>query len=187
VLETNGVSGQDIHFAGAAAGPGSFTGLRIGLSFLKGFFLTRQVKILPVSSLEATALSVYAPGKNISVVFEARQNQVFFARFAAEESNVQRITDDTLMPAEQAAKSCAGDDMVLIDTLGFKSSLLTDIFSNQRNVRFVEKNPVARGLAVAVKAWKERESAGMLENPVDLLPRYMRDSAAQERLAGSRP
>ncbi|MCL1946040.1 MAG: tRNA (adenosine(37)-N6)-threonylcarbamoyltransferase complex dimerization subunit type 1 TsaB [Chitinivibrionia bacterium] len=94
---------EDISRCGIVVGPGSFTGLRIGIAFAKGLFANSNVKIISVSSLECIARSCAKIG-NISVVLDARQGEVFFAKFNNENEFV-RLCDDKRISFEEAQKN----------------------------------------------------------------------------------
>jgi tRNA threonylcarbamoyladenosine biosynthesis protein TsaB len=68
----------------AAAGPGSFTGLRVGLATVQGLALATRRPCLGVSSLEALALSVRGQSPTIVSLIDAFRQEVFFARFDRE-------------------------------------------------------------------------------------------------------
>lgn len=105
---------NDIERCGIVVGPGSFTGLRIGIAFAKGLFADSDVKFAPVSSLECIAGSSGKTG-NISVISDARQDEVFFARFN-NESEFVRICEDVRIPFEEALKRCAENDNIIYST-----------------------------------------------------------------------
>jgi tRNA threonylcarbamoyl adenosine modification protein YeaZ len=82
LLARNGVAYGDLTRLAVTTGPGSFTGLRIGLSAARGLALARDIPAVGVPSL--TALSLAAPaGKPIAVLLDARRGEAYFQCFAA--------------------------------------------------------------------------------------------------------
>src|SRR3954471_2248346 len=73
LLAKHGFKKTDLQGIAAAVGPGSFTGLRIGLSAVKGFAEVLHIPIAPVSTLEAAAESVDVSGDVISVLDAGRK------------------------------------------------------------------------------------------------------------------
>ena len=70
----------DLHTVDAiaiAAGPGSFTGLRIGSATAKGFGLALDIPIIPVPTVDALAYNLYGSDKLICPIMDARRNQVY--------------------------------------------------------------------------------------------------------------
>lgn len=63
------------------AGPGSFTGLRIGYGFAKGLCLARKIPLVPVSTYAACAMEVTEPGFLVAVTGDARRGECFFAAY----------------------------------------------------------------------------------------------------------
>ncbi|NLX50824.1 MAG: tRNA (adenosine(37)-N6)-threonylcarbamoyltransferase complex dimerization subunit type 1 TsaB [Deltaproteobacteria bacterium] len=76
-----GVAPGDIDLFACTLGPGSFTGLRIGLSTLKGFMLATGKPAAGVSSLAALALNVQETGKVIGAMVDAGRGQVYLAYY----------------------------------------------------------------------------------------------------------
>ncbi|MFW5775400.1 MAG: tRNA (adenosine(37)-N6)-threonylcarbamoyltransferase complex dimerization subunit type 1 TsaB [Chitinivibrionales bacterium] len=183
ILNNNKISPADIPAAAVTVGPGSFTGLRIGISFIKGLFLSRPIDIYPISSLEAVAMGWYARSATITVALDARNNRVFAARFSKKNNLLQRISEDTLMEAEDFHSLIEQKDVVLTDTLGYaRSSVFAFLRDHDRHFA-LEAYPIQRGMAAARCALQaqQREAA-----PVDLqqlLPRYLQQSAAELRRA----
>ena len=81
-LAATGIAPAEINLYAVSAGPGSFTGLRIGMALAKGLALPNQTPCIGVSTLEALALSVFVPQGSIVVAAEdARRGEVYYAAF----------------------------------------------------------------------------------------------------------
>jgi tRNA threonylcarbamoyladenosine biosynthesis protein TsaB len=182
LLETNKIKASEIDSAAIAVGPGSFTGLRIGIAFLKGFFFGREAKVLPVSSLESMAGSWHVSGRNVVAVSDARNNEVFWARFTVDNGSITRLSDDALCTLDQFRSSLAPDDIVLTDTLGYAKSSTFNFLSGRPEAYSVEKHPVGRGLSCAMMAWSRINKTELWRKPADITPLYMNVSTPEKKL-----
>jgi tRNA threonylcarbamoyladenosine biosynthesis protein TsaB len=180
LLKSNNVRPEDINQIGIAAGPGSFTGLRIGIAFVKGFCFDRPVRLLPISSLESVAHAWPAVAENLIVAFDARRSEVFWARFERGPEGIRRLTDDTLATASEFINAIKPGDTIITDSLGYANSVVLDEAKLPSHPFRIENNPVQRGLACAGIAARSPDSAAWL-SAVDVQPRYLRPSAAEEK------
>ncbi|MEO5808332.1 tRNA (adenosine(37)-N6)-threonylcarbamoyltransferase complex dimerization subunit type 1 TsaB [Devosia sp.] len=80
LLERNGVGYADLQRVAVTTGPGSFTGLRIGLSAARGIGLARAIPVIGVPSL--LAISLAAPAA-VSVLLDARRGEAYMQNFSA--------------------------------------------------------------------------------------------------------
>lgn len=87
---------EDVDLLACAAGPGSYTGVRIGVSTLKGLAFARQIPCVGVSSLAAMARQLTLASGLVVPVMNARRNQVYAALFSVQNGQVTRLTDDAL-------------------------------------------------------------------------------------------
>jgi tRNA threonylcarbamoyladenosine biosynthesis protein TsaB len=71
---------DDIHLCAAGLGPGSFTGLRIGLSYLQGFCLGKQIPFVGVSNLQVLAMQKTNGVNEVYTVIDARRNELYFSK-----------------------------------------------------------------------------------------------------------
>ena len=84
---------SDIDLLACANGPGSFTGLRIGVATVKGIARALDKKIVPVPTLDALAYNIFESQKIIVPIMDARRNQVYTAFYRMENSKLVRKTD----------------------------------------------------------------------------------------------
>ena len=85
---------QDVDLFAVAHGPGSFTGVRIGVSMVKGLAWAADKPCVGVSTLEAMAWHGLAAGGLICPVMDARRSQVYNALFRMEDGRPVRLTED---------------------------------------------------------------------------------------------
>lgn len=84
----------EVTHVAVAAGPGSFTGIRIGVAAAKGFAWGGELPCKGVSTLEAMALGLGVWDGYVCPVMDARRNQVYNALFRVEKGQYRRITED---------------------------------------------------------------------------------------------
>ena len=94
LLKQCGYGAKDVQAVAVAAGPGSFTGVRIGVAAAKGFAWGSSLPCYGVSTLEAMALGLGAFEGTVCPVMDARRSQVYNALFLADQGSLQRITED---------------------------------------------------------------------------------------------
>ena len=97
----------DFDLFGVAAGPGTFTGLRVGLTAVKGWAEVHKRPIAAVSALEALAWQGAkatgngAPASRIVAVEDARRGQLYGGTYEQVEGRLRRMADDVVMSAEE--------------------------------------------------------------------------------------
>ena len=94
LMKTCGCTPSDITAVAVAAGPGSFTGVRIGVAAAKGFAWGGQIPCYGVSTLEAMARSLGVYSGIVCPVMDARRSQVYNALFRMELGKCTRIRED---------------------------------------------------------------------------------------------
>jgi tRNA threonylcarbamoyladenosine biosynthesis protein TsaB len=100
LLAEAGLSPSDVGRVGVTIGPGSFTGVRVGLAFAKGFAFARDIPCVGVGTLEALAGSVDQAGLCAAVI-DAKLGQVYFQVF---ESGAALMAPDRLSVETAAAR-----------------------------------------------------------------------------------
>lgn len=95
---------SDVDLIAVAHGPGSFTGIRIGVSMVKGLAWAADKACVGVSTLEALAWHGIAASGYVCPVMDARRNQVYNAIFKIEEGRPVRITEDRPIGLDELAE-----------------------------------------------------------------------------------
>ena len=100
VLEITGTCLSDVDVLAVSAGPGSFTGVRIGVACVKGMAMAQKKPCVGVSTLEAMAAQMRDHNGIVCAVMDARCQQVYNALFDINEGQVHRITEDRALSIE---------------------------------------------------------------------------------------
>ena len=101
LLKASGKTPQDVQAVAVAAGPGSFTGVRIGVAAAKGFAWGAELPCYGVSTLEAMAEGLGIYSGVIVCTMDARRNQVYNAVFKAENGKLTRLCRDRAIALEE--------------------------------------------------------------------------------------
>lgn len=112
VLSDAGLTLDDIDGIAAAKGPGSYTGLRIGLAAVKGISFANGCKCSGISTLEALAYNFMGMNCSVCAVMAARQNFVYNALFKVSGRNVERLCADRIISVEELSAELASGDTV---------------------------------------------------------------------------
>lgn len=100
LMDTLQLSPEDIDYYAASVGPGSFTGLRIGVSIVKGIAYAVKKPTVAVPTLDAMAMSLIDSATIICPMLDARNNQVFTAVYESKDGALVRHTDYLGIPIE---------------------------------------------------------------------------------------
>lgn len=100
-LRATGLGVKDIDIFACSAGPGSFTGVRIGVSTIKGLAFGRNKVCIGVSALQALAYNLTICDGIIAPVMNARRNQVYNAIFECRDGRLTRLTPDRALEIKE--------------------------------------------------------------------------------------
>jgi tRNA threonylcarbamoyladenosine biosynthesis protein TsaB len=183
-LRTAGFSLSEVSGFAVAIGPGSFTGLRIGLSTVKGISLGCGVPVIGVSTLHAHAARLNDFEGPICTILDARKKEVYSALFRRHGGLLERLTKDTVISFEKLAgflRSLSSDESILLAGDGASNyrELLIRTLGNRILLR---ENDNSRTVAAAVALLGEALFAqGEGGSLASLTPQYLRLPEAEAR------
>ena len=103
LLAASSLTVDDIDLFAASAGPGSFTGVRIGAATIKGLAFGRNTPCAAVSALHALAYNLRGSDGVVCALMDARRGQFYTALFRIEGGKVTRLTPDAAKSGEEIA------------------------------------------------------------------------------------
>jgi tRNA threonylcarbamoyladenosine biosynthesis protein TsaB len=109
VLTGAGVRLPDIELYAVAAGPGSFTGVRVGLTTVKAWSEVYGCPVAAVSRLEAVAAESTGSSPHVAAFIDARRNQIFAALYRRQAALFERIDDEMVIAPDKFLDWCAAN------------------------------------------------------------------------------
>jgi tRNA threonylcarbamoyladenosine biosynthesis protein TsaB len=107
VLTRAGLTLRDIELYAVAAGPGSFTGVRVGLTTVKAWSEVYGQPIAAVSRLEAVAAESTGSASHVAVFIDAHRNQIFAALYRRQAVTLERIEEEMVIAPDKFLDWCA--------------------------------------------------------------------------------
>lgn len=185
VLSSAGLKTDDIDALAVAAGPGSFTGVRIGISAIKGLAAPRDIPCVPVSSLYGMAQNFRGQSCIVCAVMDARCNQVYNALFKIEGKTVTRLCEDRAVMCDELRDEiylnyadCGVDIIVTGDGAELFYPYIKELNNSKKSFGLLSFQNAA-GIAFAAS---EAVLNGNTVNADKLLPVYLRLPQAEREL-----
>lgn len=177
MLQSAGVSLVDVERIAVTTGPGSFTGLRIGIATVKGLCMGAEKPCVGVSTLEAIAYNFIGVDGIICACMDARCKQVYNALFRSEGGVISRLCDDRAITLDELSGELSRLEGRVI--LAGDGAEITDAFTEGKYSLAPSMLRFQRGSGVCFAAEKLPDV-----KPEALMPTYLRlPQAERERLA----
>lgn len=177
---------SSIDYIACAAGPGSFTGLRIGAATAKGLAFALGKQIVPVPTLEALAYNMFETDKIICPIMDARRGQVYTAFYQWVQGKLQALTPMMAQSIEETIAAAEGFGQKVIFLGDGVPVHLEKLRQNPAFIFAPAHCALQRGASVAALAMEKAKAGYAIDgNQLELI--YLRKSQAErereERLA----
>ena len=186
VLREIGMTARDMDLFAVSTGPGSFTGIRIGVSAAKGLAFGAERPVVGVSTLAAMARNVAFADGIVIAAMDARRAQVYEATFRAQGGCLARLTPDRAVSLEDLSREIAGERLP-VRIVGDGAELCAQWLSGRGISCRVAPPHIVQQNAVSVALEAAFLPASAYLSAQDLRPTYLRPPQAvplRERLNG---
>lgn len=151
-------------------GPGSFTGLRVGISTVKGLSMACKKPVIGISTLDILAANITIKNRQICTIIDAKRNNVYYCLYK-NNSHLRKIASYGLIDINQLIKKIKEDTIFTGDGLSMFEQLIKDKLG--KRAFMAEKQdwvPVAKNLVILAK---ERFESRKFDDPDKLVPLYL--------------
>jgi tRNA threonylcarbamoyladenosine biosynthesis protein TsaB len=177
ILEIMRIPLETIDYYAITVGPGSFTGLRVGVSTLKGLAYCTGKYIIPVSSLEVIARRIVLVEKPICPILDARKKEVYTALFQWNEGKLLRIKKDSVLTIEKLAEWINEQTIFTGDGVSIYKEKISALFGTK--AIFIDSIYGIPSPEIVATVAQEKLREGFFISARELEPIYLRKSEAE--------
>ena len=162
-------------------GPGSFTGLRVGLATAKGLSLAANCPLLGVSSLQCLAMQIPFTSLPVCVMLDARKQEVYSALYQWEAGYPRLVSEERVIKPELLLSHIAGETLFVGNgALAYRSLIVRQLAGRAHFVpAFLNLPRAGAAAALGLVEWQN----GRLFSADELMPSYLRPSEAELNFA----
>jgi len=184
-IEWSGLSLGALDGFAVSRGPGTFTGLRIGISSVKGLAAASGKPVVGVSSLKALALQAASGSRLICPLLDARKGEVYFGCYRLTGGVLTRQGEEGVLPPEKVSGVIDGPCIFV----GPGASLYRDVITKTLGESAGFAPAIHNTIRASSLAWlaRNRLEKADVEDVEQFAPVYIRKSDAELSLAGKRP
>ena len=178
-LKNAGLSLSEIDAFAIAAGPGSFTGLRIGIATVKGLAFGADKPCIGVSTLEAMAENAFFLDGVLCCGMDARRGEVYNANFLSSGGTLTRLCEDRALPAEKMAEELRNCGKKIFCIGDGASLCYNSLRSIGEDAEILPAHMVYQGAYGVARLAMKKYSPDAKLSADDLTPVYIRLSQAE--------
>ena len=182
-LDASGLTIKDMDLFAVAKGPGSFTGLRIGVSTVKALGHACGKPVCGVMTLDALAMNAAHHVGDVVALMDARRGQVYAARYRGDGRHIQRVGEPEAisLQAYLTRETFSQDVLLLGDGVAPNEAAIKELLG-QRAILALPHIRLQRAASIAVLAEKMADSGESMDQDA-LQPLYLRLSQAERERA----
>jgi len=171
---------SEVNVLAFGRGPGSFTGVRVGVGVAQGIAFARDIPVVAISSLAAVAQDAADQFEHefIAVAMDARMGEVYCASFQVVDGLVTLLGDEQVCPPEQFMPHSEQDWLAAGTGWGVYEAKLSDNFANQLSKISVEHYPQSKNI---IKLAQPEIDAGRVVSADQAMPVYLRNNVAKKK------
>jgi tRNA threonylcarbamoyladenosine biosynthesis protein TsaB len=173
---------KDIDGFGVTIGPGSFTGLRIGLSTLKALAFVTGKPVFPLSSLAALAYQFPSNNTLICSMLDARRNEVYTAQYKFIDEVLEEVSPPAAVSVEEAIAGISEPCIFVGDGAMLYKQFIKDALGSIASFPIVGNQINASVVALAAAKYFNRVNVDNFINFHDIVPLYIRKSDAEKNI-----
>lgn len=187
IFKNLGICPEEIDIYAASSGPGSFTGLRIGITTIKAMAFAAKKPVVSIPTLDALAYNVPYTESLVCPMMDARNNQVYTALYKNEKGIQMNISEYMGVPVQELVQIIRGknNDVIFV---GDGVLIHNEYLKSELGIRcgFAPQSLLLQRASSVAQLALYRAVKGKVESCFDMMPFYLRKSQAERELEKKR-
>lgn len=182
LLDSAGFELGDLDGFGVVAGPGAFTGLRVGMATVKGLAMAADKPLVSVSSLECLALQAPFCTLPVCAMLDARKKEVYAALYTQRGGQLKRLAGEVVESPETFLRNCSSPTLFVGNGATVYRTLITRRLGADAHFLpgFFDLPRAGLAAQLVIRDWQ----AGLARPAEEVQPRYIRPSEAELNTPG---
>ena len=181
MLKLSDLDIKEIDAIAICVGPGSFTGLRIGMATAKAMAHVNNIPLIGVNSLEILGANMDLCNRNICSILDAQRNQVYMNKYILKDDKITELEEISIKPIDELLEeiSSSNEDWVLVGEAVYKYKEKIEEISNI--TRPSPANNITKASTLCFVARDKMLANDQVYNCYNINPMYIRKSQAEEQ------
>ena len=181
MLKLSDLDIKEIDAIAICVGPGSFTGLRIGMATAKAMAHVNNIPLIGVNSLEILGANMDLCNRNICSILDAQRNQVYMNKYILKDDKITEVEEISIKPIDELLEeiSSSNEDWVLVGEAVYKYKEKIEEISNITIPS--PANNITKASTLCFVARDKMLANDQVYNCYNINPMYIRKSQAEEQ------